>query len=381
MDASNISSRSSTSSLDDHLSSIVHSRNLASVKKTIAVRWTPSSLNEMLGDSVNFTDECYWSTMTHFVFHGLGFAHDGTVSLPIEDPDSEKFPALDAETYIPILNELRSKWKNLKFVWSVPMLIDNMYVNAQLKKNPLLFINSLTDLVEKFSIDVIELDLGVLKYLKHIEDLRLVNCKFWFTYQPTSGQFENMDAIHEALNYLEKVNILDAVVLKSYGHLRVCRTPTSHGTYQSMFVYPEASLTDFVTIFNWMRISVPAHRILLDMDTSGVEYVGSKLKPGFVDRFRLQPNSVIRHRKMFGKSNFEEKYNAENGFSIIEFPAENTVISYDNAQVQRQKTEYVLENGLKGVVIGELSNDLHPLHPESLIAKTKNLFISTLAGQ
>lgn len=378
MNANQSTARSHNSVTNNNCPVYVRHGNPPNFKKTLAVRWTPSSINEMLGDSINFTDECYWSSMTHFVFQALSFKFDGSVGLPDvnKNADNDEYPSMIPSTCVPIINEIASKWKHLSFVWSLPMLVDNMYVNTAIKNNPAILTNSLIDLVDKYNIDILEMDIVLLKYIKDVHLLKNINCKFWFTYTPYSGHYPNLDNIYDVLNSLEKLDLLDAVVIKSYGHLRICRTPTSHGTYQSMFVYPESSLTDFKTVFNWLRISAPAGRILMDMDTSGVEYVVSKIKPGFVERFRLIPHKLIRHRKMFGKSNYDDRYDAENGCSVVEFPAEDIVISYDNDQVQKQKTDFVLENDLKGIVVGELSNDLHPLHPESLLSKTKNSFIT-----
>jgi hypothetical protein len=378
MNADSTSPRSRNSPPSYNVPNHFSTNNSLDFKKTLAVRWTPSSLNEMLAESINFTNECYWSSMTHFVFQGLTFRYDGSVGIPETEkhtPDSE-YPSMIPTTCIPLMDEIASNWKHISFVWSLPMLIDNMYVNTSIKNNPAILINSLTTLVAKYNIDILEMDIVLLKYIKDINLLKNIGCKFWFTYVPSSNQIPNLNLIYDSLQELLHADLLDAAVVKSYGNVRVCRTPTSHGTYQSMFVYPESSLTDFKIIFNWLRIALPANKIIMDLDTCGVEYVVSKIKPGFVDRFRIIPNKSIRHRKLFGNSNFQDRYDVENGCSIVEFPDDNVVISYDNQQVQKQKTHFVLENDLRGVIVGELSHDLHPLHPESLLSKTRNNFIN-----
>jgi hypothetical protein len=314
--------------------------------------------------------------MTHMIFHGLNIDMTGKAIFgqPLHfrgDQDYEVYKDSvlnDPSTYIPVINNLRQEYPHLKIVLSLPPVSDNVFLKKQAQTAPMQFLYSLKDLVDVYKLGTIfEIESNMLEAVLKSETewryLESLPVSFW-VYLPTIDPISQSSC--EMLWRLFNLGKIDSISLKSYGHLRLSRCPTSHGTYQSALVHPESSLEDFKLAYNLISAYVDPSKILMDIDTCGVEFVRNTVHSGFVDKFRLVPLKEIRQRKLLGKSTFYENYDSKSASAMIEFPTERTVISYDNDQVRQQKFDFVFENDMKGVVLGELTNDVYPESNQSL---------------
>lgn len=367
--------------------SVFDSSQDAHTKTTVlAVRFTIKGLHDLVSESHNVVSEKYWSAMTHFVFHGLTVDMTGKVILgqPLHfrgDDDYEVYSNSvlnDPSTYIPVINNLRQEYPHLKIVLSLPPVSDNVFLKKQSQVATMQFLYSLKDLVDTYRLNTIfEIESNMLEAVLKSETewnyLETLPISFW-VYLPTIEPISHRSC--EIIWKLFNMGKIDSVCLKSYGHLRLSRCPTSHGTYQSALVHPESALSDLKLAYDLISAYVDPAKILMDIDTCGVEFVRNQAHSGFVERFRLAPLKEIRNRKLLGKSTFFENYDSKAGCSMIEFPQERTVISYDNAQVRQLKFDYVFEKNMKGVVLGELNNDLHPSSNQSLFKSYLERLIS-----
>lgn len=344
--------------------------------ETLAVRFTAQGLNDLMGLSIDYINEAHWQVITHFIYHCLNVNNEGVVSFdaPVvyrgsEDTENDGILSNPA-TYLPVIKSLVERNPQMNVVFSFPPCEDNVYLKKTLAKYPLQILTSLKKLViDDKCVNVIEIDSTAF-------DSLLLNETNWmfFTEIPVKWliTFSNMSTFSEQLIAkvvkLKGFNLLEGVVLKSYGFLRIARCPTSHGTYQSMILHPESSLQDFRYLYDDFNNWLDPNFILMDMDTCGVEFVRSNKHGAYVDKFRLITLNQIRQLRNFGKRTYFENYDANNGCSMLEFLEEGRAISYDNEQVRSQKIDFILENKLKGVVLGELQNDLSPKHPQALFA-------------
>lgn len=348
----------------------------APTTSVLAVRFTIKGLHDLVSETVNFIDEKYWSAITHIVFHGLSVDMTGKAIFgqPLHfrgDLDYEVYRDSvlnDPSTYIPIINNLRAEYPHLRIVLSLPPVSDNVFLKKQAQAAPMQFLFSLKEIVEAYSLNTIfEIESNMLEAVLKSETewsyLESLPVSFWI-YLPTIEPISQRSC--EMIWRLFQMGKIDSISLKSYGHLRLTRCPTSHGTYQTALVHPESSLADFKMAYDLVSAYVDPAKILMDIDTCGVEFVRNKTHQGFVEKFRLVPLKEVRHRKLLGKSTFYENYDSNAGSSMIEFPNDWKVISYDNDQVRQQKFDFVFEKQMKGVVLGELINDVHPSSNQSL---------------
>jgi hypothetical protein len=353
-----------------------YSADSISQASVLAVRFTIKGMHTMLSESLNFIDEKYWNAITHFVFHGLTIDSTGKAIFgqPLHfrgDDDYEVYKDSvlnDPSTYIPVINNLREHYPHMRVVLSLPPVSDNVYLKKQTQASPMQFLYSLKNLVDTFQLNTIfEIESNMLEAVLRSETewsyLESLPISFWI-YQPTIDPISQNSC--EMMWRLFNLGKIDSISLKSYGHLRLTRCPTSHGTYQTLLVHPESALADFKLAYDLISAYVDPSKILMDMDTCGVEFIRNNVHQGFVERFRLVPLKEVRHRKLLGKSTYIENYDSKAGSSMINFAEDRRVISYDNDQVRQQKFDFVFNMNMKGVVLGELVNDVHPSCNQSL---------------
>jgi hypothetical protein len=331
-----------------------------------------------MGLSIDYMNEPHWQVITHFIYHCLDIKIDGTVNIgtPIMFRGSEDIENIqdstfnNPATYFPVIQNLVDRNPQMNVAFSFPPCEDNFYLKQTLKRLPLQILTSLKKIVNEHKfVNIIEIDAAAFDILlsenSHWVFLTEIPVKWIVT---TSNSCSLSDSLVAKIAKLKSFRLLESLLIKSFGFLRVARCPTSHGTYQSMMLHPESSLQDFRLVYQDVSKWLDPIYITMDIDTCGVEYVRSKSHGAYVDKFRLLTLKEIKHLRDFGKKTYYENYDAENGCSMLEFLQEGTAISYDNDQVRSQKIDFILDNKLKGIVIGELQNDLPPNNPRSLFA-------------
>ena len=331
----------------------------------LAVRWTYESVVELLMEKQP-NALSYLDRVTHMVYDALFIDGVGRVQ------DHIGCTLSDPLLYAPILRQLVQRLKpHLKLVWSMPMYTDDGYVLKAIGEDVISFWMSLSRVVTKHEIDVLEMDLHVLMrafdpavHPENFHRMCHMPCKFWAV---LSNEVPPLPGYEEFLRLMDEAGKLDRLVVKSYGFQRYKHLKTSHGTFRTMMVHPDSALKHFDARVQCVDGSVPRQRILMDIDTCGVEFMRKSYDRESVEKFRLIPLTDIRYRKRFGCEGYEEMYDHVNGCSLLEFHENRVVISYDNAEARRKKLNYVTQENLGGVVLGELTNDASPMHSESLL--------------
>lgn len=368
----------SSNSLQTNNSSNVPDQNEYFGPETLSVRFTPKAINDLMGMSIDYVNEPHWQVITHFIYHCLDVKMNGDVVIhtPLMMRDTEDCENIgettinNPATYFPVIENLVERNPQMNVAFSFPQCEDNLYLKRILQKFPLQILTCLKKIVtENKFVNLIEIDAVAFNLLlsenSHWVFFSEIPVKWMVT---LSNSCSVSDSIVSKITKLQSFRLLDSVIIKSFGFLRVARCPTSHGTYQSMMLHPESSLEDFKLVFKDVCKWLNPIFIIMDIDTCGVEYLRSKTHGAYVDKFRLLTLKEIKHLRDFGMKTYYENYDADNGCSMLEFLHDGCAISYDNNQVRSQKIDFILDNKLKGIVIGELQNDLPPNHPQSLFA-------------
>jgi hypothetical protein len=333
----------------------------------MACRLSLDSVDEMLCSSRDVTDSKYWQGVTHLVYQCLYVDANGCVEMG--QPNHALSEILsNPTTYLPVVRKI-----GLPVVFSMPDYGDpESLMQVFGKQGCNVFLESLSELVNKHSMQYVELDAHLLRvlYEAHVlsgqtdvfhSTIRGLKAKLWLS-------FNNYHPIWHGLKLVlgDTLDmIVDAVVLRSYGFVKFNRLQTSHGVYQTMNVHPESALRHFESRFDILKDYFPPHKILMDMDTCGVEYLLNERSA--VCGFRLIPLHEIRRQKMFSMMDYEESFDAANGCCLLKWPSERRVVSYDNDEVRRKKVDFVRSNELKGFVVGEPRHDLPVSHKDTLL--------------
>lgn len=354
--------------------------------QVIAVRFTANGINELMGSSLDYLNEPHWQVITHFIYHCLNISMSGDVcfGMPLLYRGTEDITQVgdsvlqNPETYIPVIENLVELNPQMNVAFSLPSCEDNSFLKSTLENYSLQVLRNLKMLVIKSKcVNLIEIDSSAFDILLSNETqwalLTEIPVKWLVTLSNNESVGKNFTS---KILKLKAFKLLEGFIIKSYGHLRVARCPTSHGTYQTMILHPESSLSDFRRLYDMHAPDIGSNFVIMDIDTCGVEFMRSKNHGAYVGKFRLSSLKEIRKLRNFGKKTYYENYDADNGCSMLEFHQERRAISYDNDQVRSQKIDFIHTHNLKGVVIGELHNDLPPNHQQSLFATYLNRLMS-----
>ena len=333
----------------------------------MACRLSVDSVDDLLCSSRDLTEPAVWEGVTHFVYRCLYIDANGAVE--IGQPSHTKSEILsNPTTYLPVVRKI-----GLPVVFSMPDYGDPEVLTRILNKMGCTrFFESLKQLVNKYHMQFVELDAHVVRavYESYVlqgctdqfhTDMKALNAKLWLS-------FNNYYPIWPGLKHLlgsTLAEVVDTVVLRSYGFVKFNRLQTSHGVYQTMNVHPESALRHFESRFTLLKEYFEPQKIIMDMDTCGVEYLLNERSA--VCGFRLIPLHEIRRQKMFTMLDYDESFDSANGCCMLKWPADRRVISYDNDDVRNKKVEFVRANQLKGVMVGEPHNDLPFSHRGTLL--------------
>jgi hypothetical protein len=302
-----------------------------------------------------------WEGLTHLFFQGLLVTYEGEVT------DQDLKVLASPRTYVKYINDL-VKSNDVQLVWSLPS--NDPYMFNAVASNRSLFYSSLKTMCAKYNITSLEVDYRFFSGM-------LLEENDWLMFP-----FDILEKVYVTVDSHNMQNNADmdllkavkehlggkfAVVMKSFGFMAVSDLQTSHGTFRTTHVYPDSSLTIFnegITILK--SIGVEVSNVIMEIDTCGVEFITQSSNVHAVKEYRIITLRAIRHMKMFGKNIYNERFDSRWQYCMLEFPNMKTVISYDNDEVRTLKLQYVVSEGLQGVLMGPLQHDLAPQHPSSL---------------
>lgn len=323
--------------------------------KIIAARISPQTIDDLAERCVDVVSQKFWLNLNHIVFRALTINSEGKLDMMCP---TMYFPKLCLES----VKAIESRWDHLKLVWGMFDYHEDYKVFKLVRSQPQIFLDSLRAIVKNFEIKVMEIDVMVLAAVFHLpnaqEELANCGCKFWLTIG-NNGQPQEIQDL-----YVKCFDFIEVVVIKSFGFQRYNDHQSTHGTFYSMQPSPESAHKYFVDRVESMEF--PGAKILMEIDTCGVEYRVSENDNDVARSMRIINRREIHKLLLLGEVNVVCRYNAHDGASMISVPGKKLAISHDNEQVIRKKFNYVRENHLGGVLLGEMQDDLFPNHRDSL---------------
>lgn len=361
--------------------------------KDIVVRINGKTLFTLMTENIGSVEDLpLWSQVTSVVIEGLCITRQGRVIVgtpryvdrygrmsffPGPDEDNED-PYGDAilsgiDTYVPVIRRLMTKYPDVHWVWSLPMLVAHPTLLNAVRENMCDFLDSLHNL--KFPGEAVLMD--------HLTYSTIHACagdwakllamphQLWIRLLPEPPHwYHRVDVLRDLYNS----GRLGMICLPSFGYLEYHRLPTSHGTYQWLNVGDESAIQNFLSALMHMPACISRSVILMELDTCAVEYQRNRQSFGEqAIALRILPISVVRHRRMHSCFSFDEVYSVDRGSSMLKFWDQQTVISYDSEIVTQRKLNMVYTHHLSGVMLGLLQHDLPPHNAESLLMKSVSL--------
>jgi hypothetical protein len=318
------------------------------------------------GDILEMTATCvandlFWSKCTHIVYDALRMKYLEDCSVTVQSP-----------IYLPLIVKIGETW-NISIVWSLPRYDDAEHVVHALSRahNNDKFWDTLLTSVLHYGIKILELDMEVLwtalaystqDFTLRIEDLMNAGCRIWVR-RATLINPIHPDKMPTFKNLIAPV--LDKIVINSNQLHNVKMLNTSKGTYRCLEIGYESSVANTMLIYrDMLQWFTWDDQYLLDIDTSGIEYVHKDTDLKAVAKYRHVSLKEIRRRLRFGCEWYQEHFDPNLCGCQLEFPSTKSVISYDNAQVRHKKI-LLARDQMSGVIVGFLENDV--IGDESLL--------------
>lgn len=342
--------------------------------KVVATRVTLETLTWWLLEFVNLGDQPWWQQLTHLIFDGLRIDNEGQVVAATSDR------LLDCtNTYRSTVLNIIEKHPHINLVYSCPSYGDMPDKLTLVRQNGRIFWQSFMEVWESHRIQAVEMDYHILEaatssdqdwqyFITHVCH-RIDN---WYvsisnTRMIMQPSFDHLKRLDTAMN--------PHYVVRSYGFIGVEDITTGQHVYRQVRICPDSVLGMFSFIFRTLcALNVHSERIIMDMDTRGLEFMRSPDDPTLAMKIRLVSLRDIRHRKLMGHQSFVESFEAIHVSCLLDFPFDNTCISFDNHEVRTRKLDFILANKMAGIMIGPMQDDVFPTHPDSLLSWVSRWF-------
>lgn len=335
--------------------------------QVVATRLDVETIDDLMFTTLNLTDAVFWMSLDYIIYTSLSTNANADVSVRANTQALLDSPCL----YLPMIKEICEKWK-IKLVWSFASfatekwILDNVFNTVEFTEK---FWKNFIDVIAKNSIEFIEFDLNTLIVLllnsrNPEEILEQLPCFFWISVdnEAPTPPHNKVVRLFELL-----ASKLHRVVLRSFAFFDIRELPTSKGRYRTMYLNCDNTLTSLKHLIETTTEFVDPSRIMMEMPTGGVEYAVKTTDKQVVEKYRYISNTTIRQRLRFAQSPHVEYYSAEHAASMIQFPQDNCWISYDNMEGRIAKIRYARDNGLGGIVVGPLQDDVSPESSDSLL--------------
>lgn len=339
----------------------------------VAVRLTAATLSWLAMEILEPEQAPFWQRVTHIIFEGLGVCADGNVT------SMESTVLGSPEVYVGLVEHICRCNPHISLVWAMHLHDEQPETLRCIQLNRPRFHQTLQAFVARYDIARLMLDYHTLRAAACCTAdwalLADIPVQWWV-------QWGHGEAVTEE-EHLPFWKLIDAhlhtpmYVVRSYGYQFKRDIRTQHGSFSCTYLYPESALglsaTEFMALAG--ALGDPS-RFVLDMDTCGVEYTRSRYSPGTAERFRLISLRDIRHQRMFGFQRYDERVDPLTVSSCLDFPDDQRVIFYDNTEVRHRKFDFIRENGMAGVMVGEPQEDMFPEHASSLMRAAYDFFHS-----
>lgn len=318
--------------------------------RIIATFFTIRSLHELIQTRV-VLPPCF-DQLTHLIIYGLGVRANETFLLG--QPD----------TWYPLIRDLKQRYPQLKVLASFPCWLNHSDELIRAMRHPS-FRNHLATLIHE-QFDGLLFNWESIQGVPFSPELCLDNeCLFeqWVVL-PNHAHWCTPETV-EAI-----ANRVDIVVINSFGFLQKNVLTTTHGTTETVDICMESALYYLkrLLLHPIYRQLVKKDQLVVGMDTSGVRF--------FLDQpmaISLIPNKEIHRLMHVGAKVGLRKYHyklvgdpvKEGAFLMLEQKGET--ISFDSVHVRKSKLKFIRQE-CRGVLVGDLHDDLPPEHPDSVIA-------------
>jgi hypothetical protein len=347
------------------------------VEKTVGIRLNAEAVRSLLYEFPCVTNNNeLWSGITHIYWDYGRLACDGTL-VSCEDNEVLTSPS----TYEKMVRDIATR-NSIQFVMSLPSYPNDPYMTATIRNCGSHLLRSImtnAEPTESIEIDfhmlyaILSGEMGSHRY--SILTAMKSSCDYKWIISFSNAELLPEDAGRFMEKLLTKINVV-AIIVRSFGFQNSMEIRTSHGNYRTTYIQPNCSLRQFADALAILKSLIPVDlfpkpRIIMEMDTRAVEYFRKKTHHNVAEYFELLPLRELRHRKLFGCTTFAEQYDANCSSAMIDFSEKQSVVSYDNPECRKRKFDYIIEEDLDGVLLGEPHYDISPLNPLSLVCEAK----------
>lgn len=300
------------------------------------IRVSSNNIDYFVGDNEIICGTFH--NISHIHFHGLTFGIFDTLS--VGSPNDDNLWRRGPGDYLGWIRFIKKQFPHLKWIWVVPSRLSNHWDRTVESLNYLY--TEFAEIIDGFEFNLAFGGKDTNKMFEEINALRAPYCfnlphKIFFHYFNVDiGMFE------------QELLKAEYLILESFGYTR----PWIQSGQ------PDSAIKDWQFDYDYYSSFIPSHKILIGVDTCGIEKRGRTLTPiALVDDEHLKSHVLIR--------------NTQNGFSV--YKNDNSYISQDDEEIRKMKTNLVPTLKLGGMIIGDLFDDLRSIDTPSLFENLASL--------
>ena len=343
--------------------------------KYVCTTITPATLTELLEVHSNVVDLPHWNYVTHIVYQGLNVTPAGKVTVEGDGRGCRVIGS--AFTYLQLLYAIKRAHPHLSLVWSFPAPFKRGVFMERMIMEPasLTFWSTLDKTLHQVQADGCELNL---EHVSHFP-ANFISDLIGFGHRARLHLVLNNRVQWRHDNALAFLNCMQSlvgkIVVNSFGYFEYIVSDAETVGPRIMVRSRESALYNFEMSLYQLLGTVPRHKILMGIDTCGVLF-----KSGPHNQAELSLVSLREIQRIFQmgltddnddniKWTFNRHVDTRAGASCMTSRCPRGAcpfISYDSYQIRRMKVKFAVEQGLGGVNMGDLSNDLFCKNRRSL---------------
>ena len=224
---------------------------------------------------------------------------------------------------------LKKKYAHVKWIWVLPAVENNVEWSVT--------IASLNVLVEKYPdiIDGFEFNLhfGPEHYNSLFANICNLNAEYCFNVPHIIFSHYHKTDMTE---YKEQIKRANHIIIESFGYWRPWLKENKN---------PDSAILDWMHDYNFYSTFIHPSKITIGVDTCGVKITKDSMK--------ICP----LHKIVENEDRYITIRNNQNGFSILKFGDE--YYTYDDEVIRKRKTNMVNSLGLEGMLMGDITDDIH----------------------
>lgn len=343
-------------------------------RKCICTTISPSTITEMLETNVNVVDLAEWKYVTHVVYQGLNVTPSGKVSVQGDGPQCKVLGS--AFTYLQLLYAIKRAHPHLSIVWAFPASFRRGSFMERMIMEPAsgTFWSTLEYTLHHVQADGCELNF---EHLCHYP-ANFISDLIGFGYRSRLHLVLNNRVQWKYDNALDFLNCMQSlvgkIVINSFGYFDYISADEETQAPRMMVRSMESALYHFQLSLEQVLGTVPRHKILMGIDTCGVMFrsgADNQADLSLVPLCEIQRIFQLGYVDETGKKwEFDRHVSGRAGGACMvarECVGACPFVSYDSYQVRRKKVNFVIEEMLGGVSMGNLSGDLFSKNRRSLV--------------